>query len=115
MIWKVEYAEHARLDLRDIYGYIAETLLEPETARKQTSRIMEAVDSLDYMPMRFRLYYNEPWRSYGLRVMPVDNYAVLYLPNDAVHTVTVIRVVYSRRDIDRELDFGIDKIKLKAH
>mgnify|MGYP001580458150 CR=1 FL=1 len=31
------------------------------------------------MPERFRGYENEPWKSRGLKMMPVDNYCVLYI------------------------------------
>jgi hypothetical protein len=49
-------------------------LLEPVTAANQTNRIMDVADSLDHMPLRHLLYDKEPWRSRGLRVMPVANY-----------------------------------------
>ena len=103
MIWHVDYTEAARQDLRDILDYISNILLEPETAVEQVTRIMDAADSLEHMPMRHRLYDNEPWRSRGLRVVPVDNYVVLYLPDASKNIVTIIRVMYGRRDIDRQL------------
>jgi len=31
--------------------------------------------------MRFCGYVNEPWKSQGLRMLPVDNYCVLYIPD----------------------------------
>ncbi|SEV98965.1 hypothetical protein SAMN05421659_1031 [[Clostridium] fimetarium] len=31
------------------------------------------------MPERFHEYENEPWKSWGLRMMSVDNYCVLYI------------------------------------
>ena len=49
-------------------------MLVPETAAGQTERIMKAVRSREQMPMRHRLYEEEPWHSQGLRVLPVDNY-----------------------------------------
>ncbi len=52
MMWTVSYAEHARQDLRGIYEYISDSLLEPVTARNQTNRIMDAADSLAHMPLR---------------------------------------------------------------
>ena len=61
MIWKVEYTEEARQDLRNIHDYIANVLLEPVIAEGQTNRIMDAVDSLDSMPFRCSLYDKEPW------------------------------------------------------
>ena len=39
----------------------------------------------------------------NLRIMPVDNYLVFYIPRSEEKTVTVIRVMYGRRDIDAQL------------
>jgi len=63
--------------LRDIFGYISDTLLAPVAAAKQADRIMDAADSLDSMPLRHQLFDKEPWRSCGFRIMPVDNYVVI--------------------------------------
>ena len=78
MNWDVEYSADALQDLQDIFDYISKTLLEPSIAAKQTDRIMDAVDSLDQMPLRYRLYDREPWSSMGLRIMVVDNYLVFF-------------------------------------
>ncbi|NLC74769.1 MAG: type II toxin-antitoxin system RelE/ParE family toxin [Clostridiales bacterium] len=55
------------------------------------------------MPERFRQYEKEPWHSRGLRIIPVDNYCVLYIPDEEQALVTVIRVMYGGRDIDMQL------------
>ena len=39
-----------------------------------------------------------------LRVMPVDNYLVFYIPNKDTGIVTVIRVMYAGRDVDNQLN-----------
>ena len=104
MIWKVIYTDDALADLQGVYDYIAFTLLEPVTAERQSERIMDAADSLDNMPMRHRLYDKEPWRSKGLRVLPVDNYLIFYLPNGADSTVAIIRIMYGGRDVDHQLN-----------
>jgi len=54
--WDVVYTEHAERDLRDIYEYIAFSLLEPGTAKKQVRRILDAAARLDEMPLRFSIY-----------------------------------------------------------
>ena len=65
MSWNIVYTAGARRDLRDIYEYIAFDLLMPETASRQTWRIMKKIRTLDEMPMRFELYGEEPWCSRG--------------------------------------------------
>lgn len=108
MSWNVVYSARARQDLRDIYEYIAYELLVPETASGQAGRIMKQIRSLEEMPMRHRLYEDEPWNSQGLRFSPVDNYLVFYLPSEADKTVTVIRIMYGGRDISRQLGETIE-------
>lgn len=104
MIFHVAYSAEARQDLRDIYEYIVYELLVSETAAGQTERIMKAIRSLEQMPMRHRLYEEEPWHSQGLRVLPVDNYLVFYLPDENSATVNIIRIMYGGRDIDKQLN-----------
>ena len=104
MIFNVVYSSEARQDLRDIYEYIAYELLEPDTAAGQTNRIMKAARSLEQMPMRHRLYEEEPWHSQGLRFLPVDNYLIFYLPDETNNIVNIIRIMYGGRDVKKQLD-----------
>ena len=103
MIFDVQISEQADRDLRGIYEYIAFELLAPENAAGQLDRLENAISKLDHMPDKFRRYDREPWKSRGLRVFPVDNYLVFYTPNEETRIVTVIRVMYGGRDIDKEL------------
>ena len=52
MTWAVNYADHAKWDLRGIYEFISDMLLEPIAAKTQTDRIMNAADSLAHFPLR---------------------------------------------------------------
>lgn len=104
MNYEVELSVQADADLRGIYEYIAFTLLAPENASGQLDRLEEGILSLEQYPMRHRAYEKEPWHSRGLRVLPVDNYVVLYIPNEETNVVTIIRVMYGGRNIDRELN-----------
>ncbi len=80
MSWKINYTRHAREDLKAIYEYLAFELLVPDTAGRQSDRIMKAVRTLDNMPERYKVYEEEPWKSQNLRYFPVDNDLVFYLP-----------------------------------
>lgn len=55
------------------------------------------------MPFRFKLYKKEPWKLKGLHIMPVDKFVVLYIPDKNKSLVTILRVMYSGRDIDKQL------------
>ena len=56
------------------------------------------------MPERHRRYEKEPWRTRGLRLMPVDNYIVFYIPNDERTVVNVVRIIYGGRNIAAQLE-----------
>ena len=101
MIYKVELTQQAKQDLRDIYEYIAFTLLEPGIARNLTRRIVAGLKSLEEMPGRFPLYGEEPWKSRGLRRINIENYSGFYLI--AENTVPVIRILYGGRNISNIL------------
>ena len=103
IIYEVEVSEQADSDLRGIFEYIAFELQAPENARGQLERLEEQILKLDTMPERYRKYEKEPWKSRGLRVLPVDNYVVLYISDSDKKVVTILRVMYAGRDMDNQL------------
>ncbi len=109
MSYEIRMTPQAQNDLRGIFEYIALTLQSPMNAASQLDRLEESIDSLEQMPERFRVYDKEPWRSRNLRIMPVDHYLVFYIPNREEETVTIIRVIYGGRDIDRQLESMVTK------
>ena len=103
MNWDVKFTDQARCDLRDILDYISYELQEPQVAVNLVRSITKEILSLDQMPMRYRLYEEEPWKSSGLRCFPVKNYLLFYYPEEASNTVYAVRVIYGGRDISRQL------------
>ena len=104
MSWKIVYSEQALNDMSAIYEYIAYELLVPDIAANQIQRIMKSIKALDKMPMRYKVYEEEPWFSRKLRFFPVDNYVVLYLPKEELNTVNIVRIMYGGRDVKRQLE-----------
>lgn len=98
--YKVGYSVDALDDLREIYSYIANELLVPETASAQLGCIRKEVRSLDFMPARYALAHWEPWHSMKMHQLPVDNFIVYYLVDDEERAVTVARIFYGGRDIE---------------
>ncbi len=83
--------------------YERKDMQTPENVSDQLDRLEACIMDLDHMPKRYRQYELEPWKSRGLRVVPVDNYLVLYIPDDDTQVVTIIRVMYGGRDVDTQL------------
>lgn len=104
MKYTINITAQAKSDLRSIYEYIVFEMFASKNAESQLDRLEESIMGLDSMPLRFREYESEPWKSRGLHIMPVDNFVVLYIPNEETAVVTVIRVMYGGRDIDKQLN-----------
>ncbi len=103
MSWDVEFTEQARNDLRDILDYISYELQAPKIAVQLVREITNEILSLNQMPMRYRLYDEEPWQNQGLRYFPVKNYLIFYYPDESANTVYAVRVIYGGRDISCQL------------
>lgn len=109
MIYEVKLSEQAYIDFRGVFEYIAFELKAPENANNRLNRLEERILSLDTMPERYRKYEKEPWKSRGLRILPIDNYLVFYTTNTDIKVVTILRVMYAGRDIDNQLNFDTNQ------
>jgi len=85
-------------DLKNIVSYIANELREPITAKGLVSKIKEAIMSLSEMPARHSLVVDERLAMQGIRKIMVDNYIVFYAISDKDANVTVVRLLYGRRN-----------------
>ena len=108
MNYELRLSTTADSDLRSIFEYIAIDLKSVQNAKGQLDRLEKGISSLAQMPERFRIYEKEPWQSRNLRVMPIDNYLVFYIPDCLRRIVTVLRVMYGGRDVDKQLDSNLD-------
>lgn len=103
MEYKVVFSEQSEKDLRSIYEYIAVKLLSPANAYLQFSRIEESILSLASLPLRFKLYNSKHWQKKCLHIMPVDNYVFLYAVDNENKVVSIVRIMYVSRDIEKHL------------
>lgn len=100
---EIEFTDQSKRDLRDILDYITYELQEPQVAVKLVRQITKDILSLNQMPMRYRLYNEEPWQSQGLRCFPVKNYLIFYYPDETKNIVYAVRIIYGGWDISRQL------------
>ena len=104
MKYSIVLTETAQADLSAIFRYIAVDLQSVQNANGQLYRIEKAIASLDQMPERYHVYDRKNWRERNIRIMPVDNYLVFYIPTHDDLTITVMRILYGGRDIDRQIE-----------
>lgn len=99
--YRIQYSPAALDDLKDIYAYLAYELKAPSTAKNQVNHINAEIGSLDFMPCRYEQVDWEPWKSMGMRKVPVNNFVVFYKVDLDAMTVTVLRIVYGGSDVRR--------------
>ena len=104
MKYKIIFSENAGEDLMNIVRYISDELLEPAIAEKLSKRILKAISALDEFPMRYGLCDYKAWKDKGLRVLPIENYLVFYIPDEMAHIVKIYRIIYGKRDIEKQLE-----------
>jgi addiction module RelE/StbE family toxin len=96
--YKIEIAEPAENDLYELSNYIAKELLEPDIALRLVDKIGYEIIKLEDMPLRNGLVIDERLAFQGIRRIIVDNYTVFYVVEEEYEIVTIIRILYSRRD-----------------
>ena len=94
--YTVKLMSRALRDLDQIYGYIANTLLEPNAADSVASDLEAAILSLEEMPYRHPERRKGVYAYKGYRQMVVRSYIVLYRINEAKKQVLVVTVRYSK-------------------
>ena len=98
MEYQVTLTPQAIEQIGKIFSYMKYTLQEPQTANRWADMLQKEIAALHFMPSRYPLTEEEPWRSKGIRKMPVKNFLVYYLVEEDRRLVTVTAVIYGRRD-----------------
>lgn len=96
--YRVIVSSQAFADLNQILDYIA--LQSPQGAATMTDRLVEAMQSLELLPRRHKLFQtrgsNPPVHS-----MSVDSYLVYYEVIERIHVVRVLTVRHGARQPPR--------------
>ena len=96
--FKLEYSGRFDNDITNIRNYISDVLKNPLSAAEKISRIMLAAESLKFFPKLYRVRGRDSQRN-EIRILPVDNYLILYSVDDEKQIVSVSRVIYGRKNI----------------
>lgn len=88
----------AHNDILQSAVYISNNLCNPNAADKLLSQIAEKLNSLADAPHRYAVVNDDFLAGLEIRMIKINNYDAFYRINDAKHTVTVLRVLYEKRD-----------------
>jgi len=110
MTYKVRIMKPAQSDMREIYRYIADDLENPVAAASRISLIDEKIQALKENPARFPLVRDGYLASKGFRVVVAKNHLVFFVIREEVKAVSVMRILYGRRDWLRILKVEADAL-----
>ena len=102
-MYKIAYLPLALHDLLSIVKYIKEKLHNPQAAEDLAEEIVAKIENLKDFPYANRVYLPLKELKQEYRRMVVKNYLIFYWVDEENKTVTVARVIYSRRDYLEEL------------
>jgi toxin ParE1/3/4 len=98
MDYSVKLTSYSIFQIQETISYISKVLLVPETAAAWTDYLEKQITGLSVMPARFPMVDIEPWRTKGIRRMPVKNFVVYYYIEENTKEVWITSVVYSKRN-----------------
>lgn len=103
-MYKLEYLPIAKKDMVEIVQYISKELQNPEAATRLAMNLTEAAESLLTFPYSTPVY--QPIRSvkHEYRKILVQNYLIFYWIDEEKQLVTIVRVIYAKRNYNRLLD-----------
>ncbi|MGE5474881.1 MAG: type II toxin-antitoxin system RelE/ParE family toxin [Ignavibacteriales bacterium] len=96
--YNIQITEPAENDLHQIRNYISEELLESAVANRIINKIGEAIFTLEEMPVRNAIVSDKRLAAQGIRKILIENYIVFYIVSEENKMVTVLRILYCRRN-----------------
>lgn len=95
--YSVKLLRRAVQDIDGIYTYIAQALLEPDTALKLVGRLEDAIFSLETLPYRCPERRVGAYSGRGYRQLLMENYTIIFRIEEAQRQIIVVTVRYAPR------------------
>lgn len=97
-MYKINITKAAEIDLQNAVFYIANNLKNKTAANRLLDAVEKELSSLCDMPERNPLVRDSFLASNGVRMQMIKNYLAFYVIRKENSSVTVLRIVHSRRD-----------------
>lgn len=104
MKYEIIMSHQAKIDLRNILEYIIFNFHSQINAHMLLNYLEKQIQSLEYMPNRFKIYAKEPWKSRGLHILSLHNYLIFYYVKEREKNVIISRILRSKQNTDYHLN-----------
>lgn len=96
--YTVKITSQAEEQIQEIVHYISRELKALEAALHLLDALENSFVSLAQFPQRVALVDEEPWRTNGIRRLPIKNFLVYFWIDEDNLRVQVTAVIYGKRD-----------------
>ncbi len=103
MDYKYKFTTKAKEDLDGILDYIAMELKNISAASNLMEDVEKAINDICTFPEMCPVVSNIYVRNLGVRKKVIKNFIMYYLPDDKNKTIIIVRIVYSKRNMDEVL------------
>lgn len=97
-VFRVLITEPAEHDLHAIINYVSRELQNPLAAQTLLNKISHNINHLTTLPNRFPLVNDIILANQGIRKSTVDSYLIFYTVSESTKRVTIIRILYAKRN-----------------
>ena len=101
--YSYQFTEKAEQDLDEILHYISVDLANPVAAQNLGRKIFEKIETVRFSPEVGSLVINDFLLDKTVRKIIVDNYIFYYKVKADAKIIVIIRIVYSKRNLDEIL------------
>lgn len=98
--YSFKFTEKAEEDLNNILQYISNDLCNPTAASVLAQKIFESIDNVRVFPESGLNVENEFLTDKTLKRVLVENYFIYYKTDDIEKLIYIVRLVYSKRDMN---------------
>ncbi len=103
MGYKYIFTAKSKEDLEGIFDYIAIELKNISAARNLINEVEKGINDICTFPEMCPIVSNVYVRNLGVRKKVIKNFIMCYLPDEKTKTIFIVRIVYSRRNMDEVL------------
>lgn len=97
-MYELEFLPIAQQDMSDIAKYINKVLCNPIAAMNTIRRMVAAAEDLQVQPYSCPVYYPPRTLPFEYRKLTVGNYIMFYRVTEQEERITIVRVIYAKRD-----------------
>ena len=98
MVNKYIVYQNAVDDFDQIIQYITYSLKNPEGAMKFIQLFESKLDSIMSFPISYPIIYDSKLELSDLRKCKMDNYLIIYIFNQELEQIEIVRIIYQRED-----------------